>query len=63
MNRVKRAAGLCAVMLASASVFLGAQQESDRVAALNARIDRIFSTRDFALPRFGPARWLGDGAA
>ncbi|MDQ3170713.1 MAG: DPP IV N-terminal domain-containing protein [Acidobacteriota bacterium] len=50
-------------VLASAHVFLAAQQDGDRAAALNARIDRIFSTRDFALPRFGPARWLGDGTS
>lgn len=36
-------------------------QENARAAELYARIDRIFGTRDFALPRFGPARWL-DGS-
>lgn len=36
-------------------------QEDARATALYERIDRIFGTRDFALPRFGPARWL-DGS-
>ena len=38
-------------------------QAPDRLAALNARIDRIFSSSDFQVPRFGPARWLADGTA
>lgn len=39
---------------------IGAQDA--RQAALYERIDRIFNTRDFAPPRFGPARWLGAAA-
>src|SRR4051794_22212806 len=30
---------------------------------LNAQIDRIFAANAYAVPRFGPARWLPDEAA
>ncbi len=36
---------------------------ADRVSTLDAQIDRIFKSNDFAAPRFGPARWLADGTA
>ena len=63
MMRLNRAAlTLCAVVVVWQGAWPAAQQDS-RAATLNARIDRIFSTRDFALPRFGPARWLGDGTS
>ncbi|MEO5821260.1 MAG: S9 family peptidase [Vicinamibacteraceae bacterium] len=39
-----------------------AGQTADRVAALDAQLVRIFDTRAFAVPRFGPARWLADGS-
>jgi dipeptidyl-peptidase 4 len=51
------------------ALFLGAlqavpqAQPEDRLGALNARIDRIFGTSDYQVPRFGPARWLADGTA
>jgi dipeptidyl-peptidase-4 len=38
-------------------------QQGERSAALVAQIDRIFKTREFDPPRFGPARWLPDGTA
>jgi dipeptidyl-peptidase-4 len=38
-------------------------QPSDRAATLRAQIDRIFLTRDYDAPSFGPARWMPDGAA
>ena len=45
------------VVLVAAAAPARAQDET-RASALYARIDRIFKTQDFALPRFGPARWL-----
>jgi dipeptidyl-peptidase-4 len=38
-------------------------QPGDRLGAVNTRIDRIFGTSDYQVPRFGPARWLADGTA
>jgi dipeptidyl-peptidase-4 len=46
-----------------ASLALLHAQQSDRASALAAQIDRIFKTREYDPPRFGPARWLPDGAA
>ena len=37
-------------------------QAPDRASVLAAQIDRIFKERAFDAPRFGPARWLPDGA-
>ena len=45
-----------AVLLASLAP--ARAQDDTRASELYARVDRIFNTRDFALPRFGPARWL-----
>jgi dipeptidyl-peptidase-4 len=39
-----------------------AAQQADRAAALEERINRIFQSRDYDVPRFGPARWLPDGS-
>jgi dipeptidyl-peptidase-4 len=49
------AASLFSLALASA---IGAQPD-----ALRAQIDRIFKDHEYDAPRFGPARWLPDGAA
>ncbi len=38
-------------------------QQDDRTRQLEQQIDRIYQTGEYALPRFGPARWLADGAA
>ena len=38
-------------------------QQGDRAQALRDQIDRIYKTREFDPPRFGPARWLPDGKA
>lgn len=40
-----------------------AAQQDARATALYDQIGRIFADRDYALPRFGPARWLPDGTA
>src|SRR6186997_561559 len=34
-----------------------------RQQALNAQIDRIYASSAYEAPRFGPARWLKEGAA
>jgi dipeptidyl-peptidase-4 len=38
-------------------------QQADRWHALEGQIDRIFADNAYQVPRFGPARWLPDGAA
>lgn len=38
-------------------------QQDERFRALEQQIDRIYLANEYALPRFGPARWLGDGNA
>ncbi|MEZ5284827.1 MAG: DPP IV N-terminal domain-containing protein, partial [Vicinamibacterales bacterium] len=50
-----------AFVLATAPALV-ARQAGD-AAALNARIDRIFGSSDYAVPRFGPARWRPDGVS
>ena len=54
--------GVIAVVASGGANAVRAQQ-SDAAAALAAQIDRIFKSPDFDAPRFGPARWLPDGAA
>ena len=53
---------LAAALLLVSAVALSAQQ-NDGARALDERLHRIFETRDFAVPAFGPARWLSDGSA
>ena len=36
--------------------------QNDQATALDAQIGRIFQANEYASPRFGPARWLADGA-
>ena len=36
-------------------------RQSDAIAAVNEQIRSIFESQEFAVPRFGPARWLADG--
>ena len=38
-------------------------QQDERARALEQQIDRIYQANEYALPRFGPARWLADGTA
>src|SRR5262245_36960282 len=52
---------LVAAVVAAATV--QAQQVGSARAALEQQIDRIFKTREYDAPRFGPARWLPDGTA
>jgi dipeptidyl-peptidase-4 len=37
-------------------------QPAERDASLDARLVRIFQDQAYAVPRFGPARWLADGS-
>jgi dipeptidyl-peptidase 4 len=60
MVRARNTAVL-ATALVLASVAVGGQQSETRQALVR-QIDRIFTTSDFEPPRFGPARWLPDGA-
>ena len=50
------------VALLACGVAAGAQP-GDARQALTRQIDRIFKAREYAAPRFGPARWLPDGSA
>ena len=56
----RRAAALVAVLVCVAAP---RAQQDERAHALDAQIDRIFAAREYDVPRFGPARWLSDGAA
>ena len=58
-RRLTFSVAVCTALLAAAP---GAQQD-ERWRALEAQIDRIYQASEYALPRFGPARWLGDGTA
>jgi dipeptidyl-peptidase-4 len=59
---------LAAISLALFATFyvrVDAQQsgQANRLATLQAQVDRIFKDREYDAPRFGPARWLPDGTA
>ena len=60
LRSASRCRGQCRTALLTAA--LGAQQD-ERWQALEAQIDRIYAQNEYALPRFGPARWLADGTA
>jgi dipeptidyl-peptidase-4 len=45
------------------AVALVAAQADERRRTFDERIDRIYTERAFDVPRFGPARWLPDGAS
>jgi dipeptidyl-peptidase-4 len=49
-----------AVALAAAGV---SAQSPDRLRTLDDQLGRIFQSNEYAVPRFGPARWLPDGTA
>jgi len=58
---VKRRVAVLAAVIA-ATVVANAQQ-SDRARLLDEQIGRIFQANEYAVPRFGPARWLADGTS
>ena len=59
---MRQATKIVALSIAVAVVTLDARQ-ADRISALRTQIDRIFRSREYNPPRFGPARWLPDGTA
>jgi hypothetical protein len=58
----RQAAKIVAVSIAVTVITLDARQ-ADRISALRTQIDRIFKSREYNPPRFGPARWLPDATA
>src|SRR4029453_7548876 len=59
-----RGFGLGRVVLAVALGAAGVSAQSpDRLQTLNDQLGRIFQANEYAVPRFGPARWLPDGTA
>ncbi|MEO7158728.1 MAG: DPP IV N-terminal domain-containing protein, partial [Vicinamibacterales bacterium] len=52
-----------AVAIVTLTTLTASGQVDERFTALEQQIDRIYAANEYALPRFGPARWLGDGAA
>jgi dipeptidyl-peptidase-4 len=57
-----RTAGRLALAVLACGVAASGQQ-GDARQVLTQEIDRIFKAREYAAPRFGPARWLPDGSA
>ena len=60
MSRNRRYAA-CALVLILAGAWPSAQVAQDT--GLTQQIERIFASGAYAVPRFGPARWLPDGTA
>ena len=55
---------LMRVALVAPFLFVAAAaQQTAPAEALYAQLDRVFATREYVVPRFGPARWTADGAA
>ncbi|HWW87231.1 MAG TPA: S9 family peptidase, partial [Vicinamibacterales bacterium] len=55
---------LLGLILSGAVVAFAQQPDSaDRARVLDPQIDRIFQSREYELPRFGPVRWMADQAA
>src|SRR5687768_15156806 len=61
-DTIRRGAVAAAVLALTVGTALLAQQD-ERARALEQQIDRIYQANEYALPRFGPARWLADGTA
>jgi dipeptidyl-peptidase-4 len=61
VTRHKHLAATVAATLAVGAALYA--QPSDRTQALDDQIGRIFQSRDYEVPRFGPARWLPDGTS
>ena len=60
LNRMRPMLTAVAVLALTAVV---PAQQAERARALEQQIDRIYNAQEYALPRFGPARWLADGTA
>jgi dipeptidyl-peptidase 4 len=63
VTHVRRLAAVSVPVAVAIAVFAASPraQQGDRAKALDDQIGRIFASRDYEAPRFGPARWLGDG--
>ncbi len=57
----RRASWVAVAVLLGGVAVTGQQVETRQ--ALRLQIDRIFKTKEYNAPRFGPARWLPDGSA
>src|SRR5687768_1344597 len=62
LDTIRRRAVASAVVAVTLGAALLAQQD-ERARLLEQQIDRIYQANEYALPRFGPARWLADGTA
>jgi dipeptidyl-peptidase-4 len=51
------------VAVVTLTTLAASAQVDERWKALEQQIDRIYNSGDYAMPRFGPARWLADGTA
>lgn len=60
MRRLAILFTLTTVLFGAVAVFA---QQDERARALDEQIGRIFDEREYAVPRFGPARWRPDGAS
>ena len=56
----RRTIAVAVIVVAAAALHA---QQNDRARRLDERIGRIFDTREYDVPRFGPAKWLPDGTA
>lgn len=54
---------VCMLVVAASAGALRATPQDDRAQALAGQIDRIFKAGEYRATRFGPARWLPDGAS
>ncbi len=54
------ATGLAALILCGVAPLA---QQADPARAIDEQLDRIFQSREYDVPRFGPARWLPEGTA
>jgi dipeptidyl-peptidase-4 len=62
LDTIRRRAIASAVVAVTLGAAVVAQQD-ERARSLEQQIDRIYQANEYALPRFGPARWLADGTA
>ena len=56
----RRTIAVAVIVVAAAALHA---QQNDGARRLDERIGRIFDTREYDVPRFGPAKWLPDGTA
>ncbi len=59
LNRLRPTVTAVAILAVTAVTLA----QDSRVGQLEQQIDRIYKANEYALPRFGPARWLADGTA